>query len=254
MKSESFIRRLNPLNDRITEMNHKVDEAMKSISFISSQYDEILLKLKKIQEEKEEINAENKRLKTELLNATNELNVHKEVLNNVEQYSRRDCLEIRGIPIEDRQHSENTNEITVKVGNALGVEMDMQDISTSHRLPAYSDKYPPAIIVKFVRRDLRDQFYRARKELRGKNANDMGFHSDNRVYIVESLTPKNKDLFKKCLEAKREMGFKFIWTNSGKILLRKDDRSRCIHIPSIKELNTLIESSQTVAENQSATR
>ena len=37
-------KKLNPLNDRITEMNHKVDEAMKSISFISSQYDEILLK------------------------------------------------------------------------------------------------------------------------------------------------------------------------------------------------------------------
>ena len=57
---------LGPLNDRITEMNHKVNEALKSIYFISSQYDEILLKLRTIQEKKE-INTKSKRLKSELL-------------------------------------------------------------------------------------------------------------------------------------------------------------------------------------------
>lgn len=40
-----------------------------------------------------------------------------------------------------------------------------------------------------------------------------------------SLTQGNKKLFADCLKAKLDLNFKYIWTSSGKILLRKDDNS-----------------------------
>lgn len=165
-------KKLGPLNSNITELNNTVDEAMKTIKFISNQYDEILLKLKAIEEEKKEVILENKSLRAELANAVNELNSQKEAHDILEQYSRRDCLEFRGIPVGD---GENTNQTVVKIATKIGVDMNTLDISTSHRLPARtSNKDPPVIIAKFVRRDVRDQVYHARKTLRGITTIDLG--------------------------------------------------------------------------------
>ena len=78
----------------------------------------------------------------------------KQELNNLEQYSRRECLEIRGIPV---QPGEKTNEIVRKVGEVIGVVIESNDISISHRLPANrnnSRNTEPTIIAKFIRRDI----------------------------------------------------------------------------------------------------
>ena len=54
---------------------------------------------------------ENKSLKGELLDTTNQLKALKESFNELEQYSRRDCMEIRGIP----EISSDTREDTTKI-------------------------------------------------------------------------------------------------------------------------------------------
>ena len=53
----------------------------------------------------------NKSLKGELLDTTNQLKALKESFNELEQYSRRDCMEIRGIP----EISSDTREDTTKI-------------------------------------------------------------------------------------------------------------------------------------------
>ena len=63
----------------------------------------------------------------------------------------------------------------------MGVEVTDNDISVSHRLPpskAYKSKKPAGpspIIAKFVRRDIKEAFYRARMKLKGKTTKDLGF-------------------------------------------------------------------------------
>ena len=80
----------------------------------------------------------------------------------LEQYSRRECLEIQGIPVLE---SEDTNKLVMKVGELVGVPIEQDHISVSHRLPT-STKYKgkkaePAIIVKFVRRDVKERLYKS---------------------------------------------------------------------------------------------
>ena len=147
-------------------------------------------------------------------------------LNELEQYGSRDCLEIRGIPI---QEGEDTDTIVCSVGNLVNVNIKTEDISISHRLKSSpTDRnQPPVIMAKFVRRSVRDKLYHSRKHLKEKSTKDIGLGrlSDNRIYIAESVTKKNIVLFNKCLEVKKSLNYKFIWTSQGNTYLRKDTNS-----------------------------
>ena len=132
------------------------------------------------------------------------------------------------------------------IGDALGVQINEEVISVGHRLPQNKhnlDK-PPIIIAKFVRRDTKEKLYRARSKLRNITTQDLGFQGDNKIYIQESLTQKNKELFRKALQLKKAPRYKFIRTNSGKIYLRKDEspESPMIYVKYSKVLEKLEQS------------
>ena len=61
-------------------------------------------------------------------------------------------------------------------------------------------------------------------------------------FIVESLTQKNRELLKECIKEKFDLKFKFTWTISGKIMMRKEEDSPAIHIRSHADLNNLLRS------------
>ena len=111
------------------KLDKKLDPILKSVQFMSERFDEMTRKLDKLEQEKTEILRESHRLKSECLHLSNELNQVKTNLNDLEQYTRRDCLEIRGIPIQTDR--EDTDEIVKKVGEMVGVSIESKDISTT---------------------------------------------------------------------------------------------------------------------------
>ena len=127
-----------------------------------------------------------------------QLHTHLEVSNEKNQYERRECLEIRGIPLTNTVG--NTDDIIKEVGKLVDVELVDQDISVSHRLPqrksfcmrARFNVGPPPIIVKFTRQNVKERLYRARRKLNGKTTFDLGYIEDNKIYLAESLTEINR--------------------------------------------------------------
>ena len=203
-------------------MDKQLEETNKFIEFTNAKYEEIRNTLSKQNKDQKGIIAENKILKTTMKSLEGTVQHMKEALNDMERYLRRECLEIKGIPTH-KDGKENTNEIIAKIGGLMGVNVDQRDISVSHRLPVsmvYSGKErEPSIIVTFVRRDVKESYYRARKNLKGITTKNLGYQSSNNIYINESLTDTNRKLFKDCLKLKKELGYKFIWTKNGRIYL-----------------------------------
>ena len=39
---------------------------------------------------------------------------------------------------------------------------------------------------------------------------DLDYHNDNKIYIVESLTQKNRELLKECIKAKNDLNLNFL--------------------------------------------
>lgn len=242
-------KKLNPISKLLDELKAKVEKIEKieeSICFLSSKYDELFTKTISLESQNEDLKKENQYLVEKLQSSANELDQVKLEVNDLQQYSRRDCLEIRGIPYIP---NEKTNEIIQKIGNEIGVPVTPDDISISHRLSARQNYNQngnrhikePAIIAKFVYRSTRDDFYNARKFLRDKTSTDIGITrmEGRRIFIVESLTQQNKKLFNNCLQIKKESKYKFIWTVAGKIYLRKDENSPAINISTWKDLKKI---------------
>ena len=71
-----------------------------------SQFEEIHKRIDAVEDSSGQLVKENKLLKDEVMRLSNSLNVQKESMNELQQYVRRECLEIAGIPEEA---AENTN-------------------------------------------------------------------------------------------------------------------------------------------------
>ena len=142
----------------------------------------------------------------------------------------RDCIEITGIPVLPL---DNPKQLVLELGSLIGVSISEDQISTAHRLPD-TKKVQNRIIVKFVQRDKREEFYKKKKNLIGKKSSllpsvqaEMGksVFSDNKIHINESLTAYRKRLFGRINSFKQQHNHKFLWTANGKILLRETETS-----------------------------
>ena len=142
-------------------------------------------------------------------------------------------MEIQGIPVSEQ---EDTNEIIKAVGSVVDVPVEDSDISISHRMK--SGNAIPPIIVKFMRRCVRDAFYKARSRLNDFTIEDIGFGNkgENKIFIQESLTPARRELFHKCNKLKKRCKLRYIWSIHGNIFLRKNDATAPSKVYSEKDL------------------
>ena len=85
-----------------------------------------------LQEENKVLKEEYASLKSQLLSSANDLKSVQKSLNDLEQYTRRDCLEIRGIPLPEESQAEDTNEIVLQLSQKMDIPLERNDISVSH--------------------------------------------------------------------------------------------------------------------------
>ena len=121
-------------------------------------------------------------------------------INDLEQYGRREMLNIFGVP---RRDNEKTDEIVLDIADKLGFDLYDEDIEVSHRT---SSKPTAPIIVKFNSRKVRDMLYDARLDLKYISSKDIGFNEEHSLYFNESLTEVNRELFKEAWKSLKKSG------------------------------------------------
>lgn len=136
-------------------------------------------------------------------------------LDELNQYSRRNCLKIKKIPVRDLQGISVENYV-IGVAEFLGVYLHENDIGRAHVLGApFEGKVN--IIVRFVRHNVKDMVYSKRMGLK---------HHPARIVIQESLTNHRHNIFK-ALDALRYKEELFrTSTRDGKILFKFSPTSK----------------------------
>ncbi|KAG8254136.1 hypothetical protein J6590_015014 [Homalodisca vitripennis] len=137
----------------------------------------------------------------------------RERVRTLEQYTRRNNIEISGVPVTaqeswGRQHcnraaGEGANSGDVMslgkyMGRALEVEVLDNHIEAAHRVPSYNSKREPSLVVQFQSRKLKDAWIsksRDEKTITAAQANIV--FSNQTFYVNDHLSPDNRRFISK---------------------------------------------------------
>ena len=119
-----------------------------------------------------------------------------------EQYSRRNCALIHGVP---ETKGEDTDKLFIDtIAQHLNVKIESSDLDRTHRIgaPKNNGKHRP-IIAKFVRYNTRALVFRNKRKFKGSGK-----------MITESLTRRRVEMLN---EAIKRFGSKNVWSADGEI-------------------------------------
>ncbi len=219
------------------------NKLLEDVAAIKSRVQEANNKMSSIINEVNQLKEENEELKNQLKIVKKKKGGEQrdDRIKELEQYSRRDNVLVTGIPW---QKGENTQTLTIQLGEKLGVPIQDHGISTSHRLPSRSNVQ--AFIVRFNNRDRRDELICALKKMR-LNTNIIGIEPNQPIYCDEHLTVQNIATLRKAKQLKRAGSLIFIWTKEGTVYIKiKAEDERSYKITNIDQLDW---QQNTITEN-----
>ena len=133
-----------------------------------------------------------------------------------EQYSRRECLEISGIP--DSIPNNNLEETVLKIFNETGVTVNSRDVEACHRLNQKAN--PKKVIIKLSKRKDVARVMNNKKKLKSMKPQNIGLPSGCKIYINESLCKYYKYLWWKCKLLQTRGSIQSFWVTNGSIRIR----------------------------------
>lgn len=216
-----------------------VAEFNKSHESLNSKLDETMTALRSQTEELKNYREQVELLETENSALREKVAAMETRMEDIELYSRRNCLEIQGIP---EQPQEDVLDIVQKVGRAVNMEISSSMIDACHRLGKPGDtsrKGPRGIIVKFVRRLDKEELMKMKRQKKDLSTRHLNLPTDSSIYLNESLTPSRRRLYALARQVKKEKDYKYVWHRGGKIFLRKEDNGPVLHVCSQADLSKL---------------
>ena len=160
--------------------------------------------------------------------------------DRLEQYTRKNSLKIHGVP--ESAYSK-TEEVVLKLAEALEVSITPQDIEISYKLERKGNK---PIIVKFANHKVMSNIYKSRTKLKiikvsnlfpGTNAATRAV--GDRIFLHENLTSYRKRIVNCGNEKRREGVLLRVWTLAGKIYMKTSPEGRPIKINDLEDLENL---------------
>ena len=186
-KVESVLKVVEDIKEFKEVATNRLEELEKSTQFTSSKHEELTHEQSTMQQYLNAISNENEALKRQVKT----LQVQ---IEDQQQYSRRNCILIHGIP---ENEPEDSDKLVMDVfTDRLGIMLEIQDIVRSHRLgPSVRVLAPRTdqdtvkvrpIIVKFVSYRVRQLVMKRRRNLKG-----------SKMSITECLIKSRQSLHKK---------------------------------------------------------
>ena len=177
-----------------------------------------------------------------------ELAETKAQLNGLEQYSRRLCLDVSGIP---ETPNEDTDRLVMDTAKLAGVNITKDDIDRSHRVGATKPGKPRTLLVRFQAYAKREAFYNARKHLRQPKpfeGSTVTAAVAAKVFVTDNLTRENQYILYKARQFRKEGKLFAAWSDVGKLKVRQRESSPTTVIRSLQDLLKLVDRGQQRGE------
>lgn len=238
---------INDLRNDISILLQKIDnltitniEIEKSVNFCSNKIDDygkkidiVFSKLKILEDKVNDINLKYNNLEKEF-------QAFKINNNNREQLSLTNNISVSGIP---NTKNENVFEIIKATANVMNIKLKDDDIQYAFRTKA-NDTKDSKIITRFNNINIKESImnelklhYKNKQPLKANHINNI--LPDKLIYINHELTATNRKIFWLTKQFTNEYKWKYVWSHSSGIYVRKSDGDSAIKIQTINDLKKL---------------
>lgn len=204
-------------HEKIDEIKNTLQSQNKTLKAFEEKYSEILQGNIRLQKKVNELEAR---------------------LDDAEQYSRSNMMEINGI---FERENEEVIDVVKAVGNYLNCPITDEMVDICHRVGQKGRERPRGIIVKFTRRTIKEDLLKKRRIKRNFNTKDIGItdRPAEVIYMNDSLTQRRRKILNEARAVKKEKGFQFLWVRNGNILLRTHEGARVTALTSLEQVMAL---------------
>ncbi|KAJ8704384.1 hypothetical protein PYW08_005156 [Mythimna loreyi] len=238
---EMFDTLSNEQNERFQDLLISVNslreqnaELTKSVETMSHKYDEILSRIKLLEDTKKE--------------DTRYIKSLEQKIDNLERKTRASGIEIRNIPKMKPDKSETKSDLCLiaqQMGKTLNISIQDSDIKDIYRITAKDSSNP--IITEFTSVLMKEKVLAAVKAFnktkqKGEKLNTTHFIKTDAVkpvFVAETLTQKTQKIFYLARAFQKDYGYDFCWTSRGIVYLRKSTGSAQIKIEFEADLEKL---------------
>lgn len=219
------------VNNNVTDVKTQLSAINETIANMKLHLDALAIENEARKNDQEELKKENAELKTEVASL-------KIKVEDIEQYSRRDNVEIVGVPFTQK---ENIYVVLDSIARVLDIPFDDRDVSVAHRLPDSKKTGKPNIIVKFVTRYAKNGWVNAARGCKHLTADKLCTSWEpTRVYVNDHLTFTNKRLLgqlRGLLKEKRIVG---AWSRDCRVMMRVRAEGPVYHIKEVQDIEAAL--------------
>lgn len=154
-------------------------------------------------------------------------------------------LIITGIPFHQ---DENLDQVFNSIADGLGVtaaDFRLVHLQRISRIPISPETCPP-ILCQFAFRRLRDDFFRIYLRHRSLTLHDIGFNTNKRVYINESLDSQTRALLRAAIKLRRSGRLHKVSTRKGTVTVKIHRDGEPMIVTSIDQLMSTINTNLSI--------
>lgn len=203
----------------------QLDELIKTMQFMSSQYDSILKGVATNKKTISNLQKENNLLRQEIRHINSSVKYLKD------EKVKNDCI-INGVVIGKEINAINA---VLDIAHKIGADIKADNISEAYVLSNKSKKEENgrrAVVVKFISKIHKDKFMAEKRKL--KQNNEL-----KHVFINDFLSSETMKLYNYAKSVKK-VGYKFVFSRGSKIFVRKNEDSAIITIRSMDDVDKLL--------------
>ena len=147
--------------------------------------------------------------------------------DDLEQYTRKNSLEIHGIP---QNAYSDTDMAVIKVAEALNITVEPEDIEISHKL-----RRGTAIIAKFCKECVKLKHVKISDLFPSYTSTGQ----QHRIFVNENLTAYRRRMVGKANKRRQEGTLTSVWTLNGKMYIKTSPGGAPVRIFSEEDLDNL---------------
>lgn len=228
---------IGELNNKMDLMMVQIHDLTKSMSFLSSKYDEFKLHIKRVIDNQDVLNDSIRKIQK----ADKEQNVViSDLKGKIEQLERASLEATLNLNPLLQVNNQDLQQTVIKIGEKLGITSTKEDLLTIFRRPKRKNGNPGDVVVKFKSNEKRNNFLNKIKKAKLMHS-DIGFNCEfGRIYGQEELTKEGKNIYFSALRKKKDLGWKYLWIKNGRSYVRKEEKGQTFRLDSMVELDKIV--------------